>query len=113
ILQLAEYSAGAEERDCDTDHGSDSTGRRLAGARSDVLHRFGAAAIEERMELVKDLSAGDFAVAVDEAKNSSEHPHHGREGKHRVIGQSCPELGLFILQPMPERSLKQADGIRQ
>jgi hypothetical protein len=70
ILQLAEYSAGAEERDCDTDHGSDSTGRRLAGTRSDVLHRLGAAAIEERIELVKDLSAGDFAVAVDEPKNS-------------------------------------------
>ncbi len=66
ILQLPEYSAGAEERDRDTDYGSDGTGRRLAGTRSDVLHRLGAAAIEERIELVKDLSAGDFAVAVDE-----------------------------------------------
>jgi hypothetical protein len=45
ILQLAEYSAGAEERDGDTDHGSDGTARGLAGTLSDVLHRLGAAAI--------------------------------------------------------------------
>jgi hypothetical protein len=77
LLQLAKYSAGAEERDRDTDHGGQGTGRRLAGTRSDVLHRLGAAAIEERIELVKDLSAGDFAVAVDEPKNSLEHEHIG------------------------------------
>ena len=62
---------------------------------------------------MKDLSAGDFAVAVDEPKNSKEHEHHGREGKDRIIGQSRSELERFILQPMPERSLKQTDGIRQ
>jgi hypothetical protein len=50
ILQLAEDSAGAEERDRDTHHGSDGTGRRLAGTRSNVLHRLGAAAIEERID---------------------------------------------------------------
>ena len=70
ILQLAEYSAGAEERERNTDRGSDSTGRRLAGTRSDILHRLGAATIEERIKLLKNLSSGDFAVAVDEPKNS-------------------------------------------
>ena len=77
------------------------------------IHRFGAAAIEDRVKLLKDLSAGDFTVAVDEPKNSQEHEHHWREGKHRIVGQSRSELGRFILQPMVECTLKQADGIRQ
>jgi hypothetical protein len=68
--KLTRLLPGFEERDRDTDHGSEGTGRRLAGTRSDVLHRLGAAAIEERIELVKNLSAGDFAIAVDEPKNS-------------------------------------------
>jgi hypothetical protein len=42
----------------------------LAGTRSDVFHRPGAAAIEERIELVKDLSAGDLAVATGTRKMS-------------------------------------------
>jgi hypothetical protein len=41
ILQLAEYPAGAEKRNRDTDHGCEKTGRRLTGTRSDVLHGLG------------------------------------------------------------------------
>jgi len=81
--------------------------------RCDVLHRSCAAAIQKRVELLKDLSAGDFAVTVDKAKNGKEHEHHWRKGKHRVIGQSRSELGRFILQPMVERRFKQAAGIRK
>src|SRR5262249_43723204 len=66
-----------------------------------------------KISVAEDLLAHDFAVAVDEPKNSEEHEHHWREGKHCVIGQSRSQLGRFILQPLVERSLKQADEIRQ
>src|SRR6516225_2967522 len=92
---------------------SGGIGCRLGGTRCNLRHRFGAAAVEDRVELLKDLLAHDFAVAVDEPKNSEEHEHDWREGKHCVIGQSRSQLGRFILHPMVERSLKQADGIRQ